>query len=233
MVHHPTPGFSTPLSSPLQHQANCLQAIHKTIQQFSQHLKAEHLDRQILQLNVLQLQIDFALLRYLHFSPVETIFNKDISVKNSATSPLINPNPNPHPTSSAFPLPCTDDPKFRRSTPVGAVGPSRAKTRKQTILQAPISNPHPTRRKFRQLRCRTLLQEFANRKIVYRWNSTLHIHHCGDLFPKHILIWQNSPSWTWQFRCYYLENSLSEVCIRLCKSGLTIIWTPHWTGHTL
>ena len=32
-AHQPTPGSSTLLSSPLQHQANCLQAIHKTIQQ--------------------------------------------------------------------------------------------------------------------------------------------------------------------------------------------------------
>ena len=129
-VHKPTPGSSSPLSSPLQHQTNCLQAIHKTLQQFSQHLKAEHLDRQTLQLIVLQLQNDFALLRYLLFSPVETNSNKDIAVKNSATSPLINPNlnPNPNHTSSASPLACTDDSKLRRSTPVGAVGPLRMKT---------------------------------------------------------------------------------------------------------
>ena len=44
--HQPTPGSSPLLSSPLQHQAYCLQAIHKTIQQFNQHLKAENLDRQ-------------------------------------------------------------------------------------------------------------------------------------------------------------------------------------------
>ena len=96
------PGYSSLFSLPLQHQANCLQAIHKTIQQYNQQLKAEHLNRQTLQLIVLQLQTDFASLRYLLFS------NKDIAVKNSATSPLLNPNPNPNPTSSAFPLPCTD-----------------------------------------------------------------------------------------------------------------------------
>ena len=62
-AHHPPPGSSSFLSSPLQHQATRLQAIHKTIQQFNQHLKAEHLDRQILQLLVLQVQNDFALLR--------------------------------------------------------------------------------------------------------------------------------------------------------------------------
>ena len=129
-VHEPTPGSSTLLPSSLQHQANCLQAIHKTIQQFNQHLKAEHLDRQTLQLIVLQLQNDFALLRYLLFSPVETIGNKDITVKNSATNPLFNPkvNPNPNPTSSAFPLPGPGEPKLRRSTPTGAVKQPRIKT---------------------------------------------------------------------------------------------------------
>ena len=119
-AHQPTPGSSALLTSPLQHQSNCLQVIHKTIQQFNQHLKAEHLDRQVLQFIVLQLQNDFALLRSLLLS------DKDIAVKNSATSPLVNPNPNP--TSSGFPLPCTDDPKLRRSTPVGSVGPTTAKT---------------------------------------------------------------------------------------------------------
>ena len=74
-VHQSTPGPSALLSSPLQHQSNCLQAINKTIKQFSQHLNAEQLDRQTLQLILLQLQNDFALLRYLLFSPVETISN--------------------------------------------------------------------------------------------------------------------------------------------------------------
>ena len=64
------------------------------------------------------------------FSPVETISNKDITVKNSATSPLINPNPSPNtnPTSSVFPPPDPGDPKLHPSTPVGAVGPPRTKT---------------------------------------------------------------------------------------------------------
>ena len=45
-------------------------------------------------------------------------------------TPLLNPNPypNPNPTSSAFPVPCTDEPKIRPSTPVSAVGPPRTKT---------------------------------------------------------------------------------------------------------
>ena len=127
-AHQSTSGSSALLSSPLQHQANCLQAIHKTIQQFNQHLKAEHLDRQTLQLIVLQLQNDFALLRYLLFSRVKTVSDKDIAVQNSATSPLLNPKANPNPTSPAFPLPGPGEPKLRRSTPVGAVGPPRTKT---------------------------------------------------------------------------------------------------------
>ena len=99
-------------------------------------MKAEKLDRQILQLIVLQLQNDSAVLRYLLFSPVATTSNKDITFKGSATSPLLNskanptpnPNPNPNPTSSAFPLPGPGEPTLRRSTPVGAMGPPRTKT---------------------------------------------------------------------------------------------------------
>ena len=109
------------MCSPLQHQASCLEATHKTIQQFNQHLKAEHLDRQALQFIALQLQNDFALLRSLLFS------DKDTAAKDSATSPLNNTNPNPNPTLSAFTIPCTDDAKLCRSNPVGAMGPPRAK----------------------------------------------------------------------------------------------------------
>ena len=43
-AHQPPSGSSSFLSLPLQQQATCLQAIHKTIQQFTQYLKAEHLD---------------------------------------------------------------------------------------------------------------------------------------------------------------------------------------------
>ena len=98
-AHKPTPGSSTHLPSSLHHQIKCLQAISNSIQQFNQHLKAENLDRQILQLVVLQLQNDFAVLRYLLFSSTETLPNKDITVKDAGTSPLIdtNANPNPHP----------------------------------------------------------------------------------------------------------------------------------------
>ena len=118
--HQPNPDSSVLLSPPLQHRAKCLQSIHKTIQQFNQYLKAEHLDRQALQLIALQLQNDFVPLRYLLFSDQGT------AAKDSTTSPIINPNPNP--TSSTFSLPFADDAQFHRSTPVGAVGPPREKT---------------------------------------------------------------------------------------------------------
>ena len=128
-VHQPTPGSSALLPSSLQHHASCSQAIHKTIKQFNQHLKEEHLDRQTLKLTVLQLQNDFALWRHLLFYPVENLSNKDITVKNSVTSLLFNPKPNPNlkPTSSAFPLSGPGEQKLRRSTSVGAVGPPRTK----------------------------------------------------------------------------------------------------------
>ena len=90
----PTPGSSSLLPSPLQHQPQFLQAIHTTIQQFHQHLKTEQLDRKTLQTIVLQLQNDFALLRSLLFSWVGSIPISDTSVKNPATSPPINRKPN-------------------------------------------------------------------------------------------------------------------------------------------
>ena len=51
---------------------------------------------------------------------------------------------------------------------------------KQTFMQTPNSSPHPTRRNLLQLQCRTSHQEFANWKSGCRWNSNLHIHHCGN-----------------------------------------------------
>ena len=134
-AHKSTPGSSTHLSSALHHQTKCLRTINNSIQQINQHLKAEKLDRQILQLVVLQLQNDFAVLRYLLFSSTTTTPNKDITLKDTATSPLFdtnaNPNPNPNPSShliSAFPLPGPRAPTLRRSTPVGAVGTAKTKT---------------------------------------------------------------------------------------------------------
>ena len=146
-AHKSTPDSSTPLPSSLHHQTKCLQAINNSIQQFNQHLKAEKLDRQILQLVVLQLQNDVAVLRYLVFSSTGTIPNKDITVKDTATSPLIdtnaNPNPNPNPSShlsSAFSLPGPRAPTLRRSTPVGAVGAARTETNNTTNID---SQPTP------------------------------------------------------------------------------------------
>ena len=140
-AHKPTPGSSTHLPSSLHRQTKCLQAINNSIQQINQHLKTEELDRQILQLVVLQLQNDFAVLRHLLFSSAETIPNQDITVKDTATSPLFdptsnpnpnaNPNPNPNPSCpliSTFPLPGPKAPTLRRPTPVGAVGTARTKT---------------------------------------------------------------------------------------------------------
>ena len=172
-AHQPTPGPSALLSSHLQHQTSCLQTIHKTIQQFNQLLKAEHLDRQTLQLYLLQLQNDFALLRYLLFSPVETISNKDIAVKNSATSPLINPKPkpNPNPTSSAFPLPGLREPKLRRSNPVGAVGSTRTKTNNSANadFQPTAITQEATSTRVQNLTSRSckLEQLFADEKSTY------------------------------------------------------------------
>ena len=125
----------------------CLQAINNSIQQFNQHLKAEKIDRQFLQLVVLQLQNDFAVLRYLLFSSTGTIPNKNITVQDTATSPSIdtntNPNPNANPSShlpSAFSLPGPRAPTLRRSTPVGAVGAARTETNNTTNID---SQPTP------------------------------------------------------------------------------------------
>ena len=86
------------------------------------------------------MQNDFPLLRYLLFSPVETIPNKNITVKDSATSLLLNSNPNPNPMSSAFPLSGPRDHTNLCSTPVVAVGPPRTKTNNTTN-----AIPQPTR----------------------------------------------------------------------------------------
>ena len=155
--HQPTPGSSTFLSSPLQHQANCLQAIHKTIQRFNQQLKAEHIDRQTLQFIVLQLQKDFAVLRYLLFSTVESTSNKD----TAATSPLFNPNLILTLLHLPSPFPALVKPNFVVLPRWALWGHPK---RKQTILQMPISSPHPTRSTLLQSRRRTSHQESPNSK---------------------------------------------------------------------
>ena len=83
------------------------------------------------------MQNDFALLRYLFFSPVEIIPNKNITVKDSATSPLLTSHPNP--TSSAFPLSGPRNHTLLCSSPVGAVGPPRTKTNKTTNANPPLT----------------------------------------------------------------------------------------------
>ena len=95
----------------------------KKIQQFHRHLKAEQLDRRILQTIVLQLHNDFALLHYFFFSSIGTTHNNDTSLNNSASSLPTDPNF----TSIALPIPRSGAPSVRPSTPEGAVGYLRAK----------------------------------------------------------------------------------------------------------
>ena len=165
-AHQSMPGLSASLRSSLQHQSNCLQAITKTIKQFSQHLKVEQLDRQTLHLILLQLQNDFALLRYLLFSPVDTIPNKHNTVKDSATSPLLDSklNPIPNPASTA----CTEAPKLRRLTPVGAVGTAKTKTNNTANADfQPIPNTQETTIQNLTSRICKLEKLFANEVSTY------------------------------------------------------------------
>ena len=165
-AHQSMPGLSASLPSSLQHQSNCLQAITKTIKQFSQHLKVEQLDRQTLHLILLQLQNDFALLRYLLFSPVDTIPSRHITVKDSATSPLLDSklNPIPNPASTA----CTEAPKLRCLTPVGAVGTAKTKTNNTANADSqPISNTQETTIQYLTSRICKLEKLFANEVSTY------------------------------------------------------------------
>ena len=178
-AHKSTPGSSTHLPSALHHQTKCLQAINNSIQQINQHLKAEKLDRQMLQLVVLQLQNDFAVLRYLLFSSTTTTPNKDITVKDTATSPLFDPTANPNPNAnpnlnpssqliSAFPLPGPRSPTLRRPTPVGAVG--TAKTKINNTANAdfqPIPNTQETTIQNLTSRICKLEKLFANEVSTY------------------------------------------------------------------
>ena len=174
--HQPTAGSSALLSSPLQHQANCVQAIHKTIQQFNHYLEAEHLVRQILQLIVFQQQKYFVLLRYLLFSPVETISDKDTAFEISATSPLFhpnsNPNPNPNSTLSVFPLPVPVEPKLRRSTRLALWDhPERKKPFCKCQFPAHTQHAGSSCNHGPELHIKNL----KTRKIICRWNGNLYI----------------------------------------------------------
>ena len=181
-AHKLTPRLSTHLPPSLQHQTKCLQAINNSIQQFHQHLKAEKLDRQILQLVVLQLQNDLAVLRYLLFSSTRTIPDKDVTVKDAATSPLLdttahpnpnanpnpNPNPSPHSASSAFSLPGPRAPTLRRSTPVSAVGTAKTKTNNTANADSqPIPNTQETTIQNLTSRICKLEKLFANEVSTY------------------------------------------------------------------
>ena len=155
----PPPGSSSFLPSPLKHQVQCPQAIHKTIRQFHQHLKAEQLDQNSLQIIFFQHQNDFALMRYLIFSSVATIPISYTSVKNSATSPPINFNRNPNPTSNALLLPCAAEPSVRLSTPEAPWDHSEGN---QTTLQTSIFSLQPPHGMAHYLRYRISHQEFLN-----------------------------------------------------------------------
>ena len=174
-AHKPTPGSSTHPPSSLNHQMKCLQAINNSIQQFNQHLKAEKLDRQILQIVVFQLQNDFAVLRNLLFSSTGTLPNKDVTVKDAATSPSpdttgnLNPNPNPSSHfSSAFSLPGPRAPPLCRSTPVGAVGTAKTKTNNTANTDSqPIPNTQETTIQNLTSKICKLEKLFANEVSMY------------------------------------------------------------------
>ena len=131
----------------------------RPFQQFNQHLTAGQRDRMALQIIVLQLQNDFALLCYLLFSSVGTVPISDISDKNSVTSPPINPNPTLLQMHSCFPAVLNL---------LFVVLPRRAlwdhPERKQTTLQTPTFSLHPTHGKLLELWRSTSHQNFSNLK---------------------------------------------------------------------
>ena len=246
-AHKPTPGSPTHLPSSLHHQMKCLQAINNSIQQFNQHLKAEKLDKQILQLVVLQLQNDFAVLRYLLFSSTETIPNKDITVKDTATSPLFdtkaNPNPNPNPSShptSAFPLSGPRTPTLRRSTPMGAVGTTKTKTNNtaNTDFQ-PIPNTQETTIQNLTSRICKLEKLFANEVSTYT-SITAGVHsHYFLLYDKicqlepgnsDVIIWK-IPSVKFVFYSAKVARPSSDPLIEPATSFSSPIFRTHPHGY--
>ena len=236
-AHKSTPGSSTPLPSSLHHQMKCLQAVNNSIQQFNQHLKAEKLDRQILQLVVLQLQNDFAVLRYLLFSSTGTIPNKDVTAKDAATSPLLdttanpNPNPNPNPSShlpSAFSLPGPRAPTLRR-LPRWALW--EQPEQKRTILQTSILSRHPTRREPLQQHCRTLQQELPNWKSCVPMKYEATHPSLRESIPNISSYMTKFASLNLATQMLLFGRPLSEVCLRLCKGGPTIIRSTHRASY--
>ena len=251
-AHKTTPGFSTHLPSSFQHQMKCLQAINNSIQQFNQHLKAENLDRQILQLIVLQLQNDFAVLRYLLFSSTETTPNKDITVKDAATSPLLNttanpnPNVNPNPSSpltSTFSSPGPRAPTLRRSTPVGAVGPPRTKINNTTNADLPLTTnkqetPSTTEQNLISRICK-LEKLFANEVSTYT-SITAGIHSqyfflydkIRQLEPGNsdVIVWK-IPSVKFVFDSAKVARSSSDPLIEPATSFSSPIFRTHRHGY--
>ena len=246
-VHQPTPGSSTLLPSSLHHQTNCLQAIDKSIKQFNQHLKAEQLERQTLQLILLQLQNDFALLRYLLLSPIETTPNKKITIKNSATSPLFNPkantNPNPNPTSSAFPIPGPGESKHHRSTPVGAVGPPRTKTKNtaNTDFQPTPNSQEAPSTTVQNLTTRNFKLEKLFAKEISNYTSIVAGIHSQYFFLYHkirqlepgisdALLWK-IPSVKFVFDSAKMARSSSDPLIEPATSFSSPIFRSHPHGY--
>ena len=237
-AHQSTPGPSASLPSSLQHQSNCLPAITKTIKQLSQHLKVEQVDRQTLQLILLQLQNDFALLRYLLFSPVDTIPNKHITVTDSATSPLLDskPNPIPNPASTA----CTEAPKLRRLTPVGAVGPPRTKTNNTANADfQPLPNTQETTIQNLTSRICKLEKLFANEVSTYT-SITAGVHSqyfllydkIRQLLPGNsdVIIWK-IPSVKFVFDSAKVARPSSDPLIEPATSFSSPIFRTHPHGY--
>ena len=251
-AHKSTPGSSTHLPSALHHQTQCLQAINNSIQQFHQHLKAEKLDRQILQLVVLQLQNDFAVLRYLLFSSTKTTPNKDITLKDTATSPLfdtnanskpnVNLNPNPNASShftSAFPLSGPRAPKLRRSTPVGAVGTAKTKNNTANADFQPIPNTQETTIQNLTSRICKLEKLFANEVSTYT-SITAGIHSqyfllydkIRQLEPGNsdVIIWK-IPSVKFVFDSAKVARSSSDPLVEPATSFSSPIFRTHPHGY--
>ena len=246
-AHKSTPGSSIHLPSALHHQTKCLQAINNSIQQFNQHLKAEKLDRQILQLVVLQLQNDFAVLRYLLFSSTKTTPNKDITLKDTATSPLFdtnaNPNPNPNPSSqliSAFPLPGPRAPTLRRSTPVGAVGTAKTKINNTATADfQPIPNTQETTIQNLTSRICKLEKLFANEVSTYT-SITAGVHSQYFLLydkirqlesgNSYVIIWK-IPSVKFVFDSAKVARPSSDPLIEPATSFSSPIFRTHPHGY--
>ena len=250
-AHKLTPRLSTHLPPSLQHQTKCLQAINNSIQQFHQHLKAEKLDRQILQLVVLQLQNDLTVLRYLLFSSTGTTPNKDVTVKDAATSPLLdttahpnanpnpNPNPSPHSASSAFSHPGPRAPTLR-STPVGAVGTAKTKTNNTANADSqPIPNTQETTIQNLTSRICKLEKLFANEVSTYT-SITAGVHSQYFLLYEKIrqlepgnsdvIIWK-IPSVKFVFDSAKVARPSSDPLIELATSFSSPIFRTHPHGY--